>query len=403
LARIKTAHWVVAAAALLFGCSDGSAASSRSSASADSRFALVPGFSITRIASVRGARELAILPNGDLLIGTSGTSIDILPHPEADEPDGAHVFTKLSEGPAAGVAYAPNGSIYAATNTTIWKIPYVPGAQSASGAVAIAHVRTGSVAPNSDGDVHRTTSVVATATRLYAGVGSSCNACVESDPTRATVQEMALDGSGMTTLATRARNAIALAIDPASKALWIGGAGQDGLAYGHPYEYVDSPTSHGTSRVDYGWPQCEENHRAYNALGANPAPDCSAAIAPAIEFPAYATLVGATFYPASQTGAHVFPRAYRGGLFVTSHGSWHCCPATPPRVYFVAMDGDRPVTAVNWNDPTAQSVSFLSGLGSTGSSSYIARPTGIAVGSQGSLFIADDQNGAIYRIRPSGR
>ncbi|MGH8165553.1 MAG: hypothetical protein ACREP1_14600 [Rhodanobacteraceae bacterium] len=30
----------------------------------------------------------------------------------------------------------------------------------------------------------------------------------------------------------------------------------------------------------------------------------------------------------------------------------------------------------------------------------MGRPTGIAVGPLGDLFVADDQTGAIYRIRP---
>jgi glucose/arabinose dehydrogenase len=402
LARPSLRCAIALGALLSVGCS-AAASSAGTAAPLDARFTLASGFYGERIATVEGARELAILPDGDLLVGTSGSSIYVIPDVEsrgaAGEP---RVFAKLGEGPAAGIASGPGGAVYAASNTTIWKIPYTAGASSATGAVAIAHVRTGSVAPDSDGDVHRTTSVAATSTHLYASVGSSCNACVETDPTRATVQEMELDGSGMRTLATRTRNAIALAVDPVSQALWIGGAGQDGLAYGHPYEYLDSPTSHGTARVDYGWPACEENHRAYNALGEKPAPDCSAVIAPAIAFPAYATLIGATFYPAKKAGAYAFPRAYRGGLFVTSHGSWHCCPATPPRVYFVAMKGDRPAIAVNWSDPRAQGTPFLSGLGSTQSSSYLARPTGIAVGKQGSVFIADDQNGAIYGIRPNG-
>ncbi|MBV9737347.1 MAG: hypothetical protein JO177_04175 [Candidatus Eremiobacteraeota bacterium] len=32
--------------------------------------------------------------------------------------------------------------------------------------------------------------------------------------------------------------------------------------------------------------------------------------------------------------------------------------------------------------------------------SRIGRPTGVAVGPQGDLFVADDQTGNIYRIRP---
>ena len=370
----------------------------------DSRFVVADGFYGDSVAKVPGARELATLPNGDLLVGTRGDAVDIVPHADVPGAPGTpHVFAKLAEGPASGVAYGPSGAIYVATNTTIWKIPYTRGQQSATDAAAIARVRTGPVTPNSDGDVHRTTSVVATSSTLYASVGSSCNACAEVDPTRATVQEMHLDGSGMHTLATRTRNAMALAIDPASEMLWIGGAGQDGLAYGHPYEYLDPPTSHGEATVDYGWPQCEENHHAYDALHTTPAPDCSKTVEPAIAFPAYATLVSATFYPVRAEGRYAFPHAYRGGVFVASHGSWHCCPATTPRVYFVAMKGDKPATAADWSDPLAQSTPFLSGLGSTSSSSsFIARPTGVAVGAEGSLFVADDENGAIYRIRPDG-
>jgi glucose/arabinose dehydrogenase len=310
------------------------------------------------------------------------------------------VFLTLSEGPAAGVAYAPNGNVYVATKTTIWEVPYKLGDRSESTSIAIGHVRTGSISPGSDGDVHTTTSIAVSASTIYAGVGSSCNACVEVDPTRATVQRMNLDGSGMTTLAARSRNAVALALDPATGQLWIGGAGQDDLTYGHPYEYMDSPTLRGSANVDYGWPDCEEDQIAYNPLNESPAPSCTGTVAPVLEFPSYSTLIGATFYPSGQTGPYAFPAAYRGGLFVTAHGSWHCCPSSPPRVFYVPMSGDSPVTPVDWSDPTVQWQTFVSGYGTTTSEyGYIARPTGITVGPNGSLFVAEDLDGTIIRIR----
>jgi glucose/arabinose dehydrogenase len=247
--------------------------------------------------------------------------------------------------------------------------------------------------------VHVTTSLAASPVRLYAGVGSSCNACAEVDPTRATVLQMNLDGSAVTNLTTRTRNPIALAINPQTGSLWIGGAGQDALPKGHPYEYMDSPTLRGSANVDYGWPECEENHVPYNALKLSPAPSCANTVAPAVEFPAYSTLIGAAFYPNAQTGAYVFPAAYRGGIFVTSHGSWHSNPSVPPRVYYVPMSGDAPSVAVNWTDPTVQSQTIVAGYGSNTSTSYIGRPTGVAVGPNGSLFIADDASGNILRIR----
>jgi len=358
------------------------------------------GFYANVVANVGGARELAALPDGDLLVGTEGRSIAIVPNADGPGVAGpAQTFITLSEGPAASVIYAPNGAVYAASKTTIWRLPYTTGAQSAASATAIAHVRTGAVAPNSDGDVHVTTSLAASSTRLYAGVGSSCNSCTEVDPTRATVLQMNLDGSAATNLTTRTRNPVALAIDPQTGALWIGGAGQDALPKGHPYEYMDSPTLRGAANVDYGWPECEENRVPYNALGLSPAPSCANTVAPAVEFPAYATLIGAAFYPSAQTGAYAFPAAYRGGIFVTSHGSWHSNPSNPPRVYYVPMSGDAPSVAVNWNDPTVQSQTIVGGYGSTASTRYIGRPTGVAVGPSGSLFVADDATGNILRIR----
>jgi len=41
------------------------------------------------------------------------------------------------------------------------------------------------------------------------------------------------------------------------------------------------------------------------------------------------------------------------------------------------------------------------GFGTTANTNWTGRPTGIAVGSQDSLFVADDLNGVIYRIRPA--
>jgi glucose/arabinose dehydrogenase len=233
---------------------------------------------------------------------------------------------------------------------------------------------------------------------LYVGVGSSCNACVETDPTRATVQKMALDGGGMTTQAKRFRNALALATDPSTGNVWAGGAGQDSLAQQHPYEFMDAVSTR-TAPADYGWPDCEENHVAYTQ-GAN----CGGVVVPMLEFPAYSTIIGAAFYPASQSGSYAFPAAWRGGMFAGIHGSWHTSanvPIDPPHVAFVPFSGAAPARAVNWSDPTAQWNDFFTGF-QDASGARIGRPTGVAVGAQGSLFVADDTANAIYRIRPAG-
>ena len=386
--------------ALLFAACGGGGSSSSApapnpSGSAANGLMVPAGLSISVIANVGGARELAFAPNGDLFVATMGSRLYIVPNADgASGASGPKVFADLGDSPAAGVAVnttAQDSAIYVGTQFGVYRIPYTSGDQTAqSKPVKIASVRTGG------GGDHSTTSVAIAGSMLYASVGSSCDACVESDPTRATVQQMTLSGGGMTARAVHIRNAIALAVNPNTGTLWAGGAGQDTLPAGHPYEYFDALTLH-SGVADYGWPKCEENHIAYTQ-GA----DCSNTVVPLVEFPAYESIIGAAFYPTSASGAYHLPAQYAGGLFVTMHGSWHTqngVPVAPPRVAFVPMNADTPASPVNWNDPTKQWSDFVSGF-QRADGSRIGRPSGIAVGPQGDLFVADDDTGNIYRIRP---
>ena len=371
----------------------------------DSTTLRVPnGFLIETIASIPAARELVALPDGNLIVGTLRHDVYVVPDAEglALSP---RVLATLDDDRAAGVTFSTSRSeIYVATTNHVWALAY-PGKGNAPNVRRIADVRAGVIAPETDGDVHMTTSVAYTGGHLYASVGSSCNAtvdagknpCTEVDPTRAAVSVMNPDGSGFTQRAKRIRNAIALAVNPESGSLWVGDAGQDDLPFGHPYEFLDDLSVH-PGDADYGWPECEENRHAYW-----PAYDCSATVEPLVELPAYSTMIGATFYPKLERGAYAFPARYRGGLFAAVHGSWHRtadgCFAAPPRVVFVPMDGDLPVKPVNWQNPNTQWTDFVSGF-QTGCQTRVGRPTGIAGGSKGSLFVADDAAGKIYRIRP---
>jgi glucose/arabinose dehydrogenase len=76
-------------------------------------------------------------------------------------------------------------------------------------------------------------------------------------------------------------------------------------------------------------------------------------------------------------------------------------PLVPPRVVFVPMDGDQPRTPVDWNDPAKQWIEFVGGFQKADGVTRVARPTGVTVGPQGSLFVSDDLTGAIFRIRPA--
>ncbi|MDB5069079.1 MAG: L-sorbosone dehydrogenase [Candidatus Eremiobacteraeota bacterium] len=377
-------------------------------------------------------RQLVMLPNGDLLVGSNDPRGIVYIVPNADGAGGAgapSVFFTIpspaSQGTAQGIALdASATNVYVATNQSVWRVPYRLGDRSEPTPTAeVAKVRRGSIAPNSDGDVHYTSSVAVVGNTLYVGVGSSCNACVETDPTRGTIQRVDLGTLAMSTKAARFRNALALTVNPATNTLWAGGAGQDVLLPisgaivtgvndalgGHPYEFFDAVTAHAEAVPDYGWPDCEENNHLYNPLG-KPNASCDSTTAPnakdvvpAVALFAYSTIIGAAFYPANQTGAYALPAPYRGGAFLSMHGSWHedmnGRPLAVPEIAYVPMSGDRPVLPADWNNSGAQWQSFLYGFQDTTNGTRIGRPVGLAVGPNGSLFIADDYAGTIYRVR----
>ena len=346
---------------------------------------------------------MTFIPSGDLLVGTQTLSVYMVP--DADTPNvGTPVvyatIESANESSTNGVAYA-DGFVYVATQYSVWQIPVSPCALTGV-PTKIASVRQGSIAPNSDGDVHHTSSVGVTKKALLVAVGSSCNACPEVDPTRATVQTMNRNGTGMRTQARRWRNPIAMATHPRSDALWAGGAGQDNLPAGHPYEFMD----HVSTRPlysDYGWPDCEENRTAYNSMA-----NCSNVVIPTLVLPAYSTIIAAVFYPIGGIRL-TFPAFYREGMFVSLHGSWHRnlagSYAAPPRVVFVPFSKQTylPKTDVSWSNPSLQWIDFLTGLQDAGGNVRYGRTTGVAIGPNGNLFVADNQNGYIYCIRPTTR
>jgi glucose/arabinose dehydrogenase len=345
-----------------------------------------PQFSAVAIAHVERARELAVAPNGDLFVGTQGQAIYVIPHADG-APQAPRVFVRLSDAPAAGITFG-DGYLYVGAQFGVYRIPYRTGDLTArEKPQKIASVRTSGGSRD-----HDTTSVAFAGGHLYASVGSSCNNCdPELDPTRATVQEMNPDGSGMHARAVHIRNAIALATNENTGTVWAGDAGQDELPEGHPYEIFDPVLLH-QGTPDYGWPYCNEDR-----VPVRPGINCTDQTVARVVFPAYVTPIGAAFYPAHPHGAHVFPQRYWGGAFVTVHGSWHQ-PLSPPEVVFVPMKGDDPVRSVNWRNPDAQWSTFAGGFQNAGGDRS-ARPTGIAVGPQGDLFVADDQSGSIFRVR----
>jgi mono/diheme cytochrome c family protein len=88
-----------------------------------------------------------------------------------------------------------------------------------------------------------------------------------------------------------------------------------------------------------------------------------------------------------------FPAHYRNGVFIAFHGSWDRAPYAQGgyNVVFQPLDGDRaPDECEVFAD------GFAGAVKSPAEAEH--RPSGLAVGPDGALYVSDDVGGRIYRI-----
>ena len=95
---------------------------------------------------------------------------------------------------------------------------------------------------------------------------------------------------------------------------------------------------------------------------------------------AHSAILGLTFYEGK-----MFPKEYKGDVFVALHGSWNRTKRSGYRLVWVDTSQSPPTTGV-----FAQG--WLQGQ------SYWGRPVDVLVMKDGSLLISDDYNGAVYRV-----
>jgi glucose/arabinose dehydrogenase/cytochrome c553 len=151
---------------------------------------------------------------------------------------------------------------------------------------------------------------------------------------------------------------------------------------------------------DYGWPECYYDQYQkrlvlapeYGGDGGKTAGICAQKIAPVAAFPGHWAPNDLLIYDGTQ-----FPTAYRGGAFIAFHGSWNRAPLPQGgyNVVFQPLAGGKASGAY---------VVFADGFAGAheepGRATY--RPTGLAMGPDGALYISDDVRGRIWRVTYRG-
>jgi glucose/arabinose dehydrogenase len=236
---------------------------------------------------------------------------------------------------------------------------------------------------------------------LYLNVGSSCNVCVEQDPSRATILRYTADGKPAGALLTVGRHA--------QSAVWASGLrNSQGFAW-HPDTQAMFATNNGAdmrsetrggcvnddippehlnlieSSKNYGWPHCW-GQRVPDPNFEGPSGFCAAMQPPAITFDAHSTPLGITFLNQSK-----FPQDYQQDAIVALHGSWNRVNPSGYKLVRVKFKQNQPVEVTDF------ATGWLQGNAAWG------RPVDTLVGPDGALYVSDDRSGLVYRIRYQGK
>jgi glucose/arabinose dehydrogenase len=340
----------------------------------DGKLTVPAGLTVTHYAQgLDGVRFMAVAPDGAVYATQPGRG-RVVRLPDANHDGRADSTMVVVTGLAQphGLAFH-KGALYVAATDGVVRVTLGADGKSSGAPVYVNHY--------AGGGGHWTRTIVFGAdSAMYVAVGSTCNLCVEQSSDRAAVLRFNEDGSGKRVFASGLRNAVGLAVEPQTKALWASQNERDNLAPSHedlPPEEINILTDGG----DYGWPYC------YGDRVPNPeyhdAARCGSTMPPAQKLQAHSAPLGMSFL----SRATLLPAEYRGDLLVAYHGSWNRDTPTGAKVVLVRVSGGKP-TAVE---------DFVTGWQQSNGSRW-GRPVDVTVAADGSVLISDDAAGAIYRL-----
>ena len=367
------------------------------------------GFKVTRFKdSLRSARWIYVLPNGDILVsqansesrGAKRVGEEIIGSAKSKHITGSpDKITLLRDADNDGVAEfssdfltelnKPFGMLllgntfYVAVTDGVWQYQYKTGDTKISGSgKRVIDLPAGGY------NHHWTRNIIANAngTKLFVSVGSASNIAeygLEAEIRRACILEINPDGSNEKVYAGGLRNPVGMGWEPVTKTLWTCVNERDKLGDDLVPDYATSVKEGGF----YGWP--------YAYFGPNPDPRIEekdrrpdlvkATLVPDIPLGSHTAALGLQFY----TGK-TFPEKYRNGMFVALHGSWNRKDLAGYKVVFVPFKNGK---------PSGPPEDFLTGfMADIKNSEVHGRPVGVTQLPDGSLLVADDAADVVWRI-----
>lgn len=388
---------------------------------------LPDGFCAWVVADSLGpGRHLTVAENGDIYLMLSRTREDgtgAVALRDVDQDGRADSIVYFNPYAGTGIDLH-DGYLYVAPDTAVFRYRRQPGELIPGGEaepIVVDLPKQGSHAAKS--------LAFDEAGHLYVNIGAPANACQEQ---RRTAGSPGLDpcplleehggvwrfsasapnqtpADGGMRYATGARNLVALEWSRAFDALYGVQHGRDQLSQLWPDLFTEEQNAELPAEEffkidegdDFGWPYCYYDHlQGKKVLAPEYGGDgtevgrCADVEDPILAFPGHWAPNDLRFYEAT-----AFPERYHNGAFIAFHGSWNRAPLEQAgyNVVFVPMENGLP--SGDW-EVFASGFPAAERLASPGDARY--RPTGLAVGPDGSLYISDSRQGRIWRVRYTG-
>jgi len=364
------------------------------------------GFTATAFATgLQHPRRLLVLPNGDVLVAEQKAGyVSLLRDEDGDgKADWIERHIEGLNGPY-GLAYR-NGKVLVADQDGIWEVPHRVGALRPGAGPSdtkAADVPSEERRPTSSlvgekmitkkgvfgivmGHANRHLAIDPKTGGLFVGVGSSGNIGVEPE-VKASIQRFDANGGNQTTFATGMRNATALAFHPETGDLYAVVQERDGLGDNLVPDYLTRVQQGGF----YGWPYSYIGHHPQPGFAQMRPDKVKAAITPDVLFQAHSSAMDIAFYTGTQ-----FPAEYKGDAFVALKGSWNRSEPTGYKVVRIPFKDGKPQGSYQ---------NFMTGFWASGlhRAEVWGRPAALAIAKDGSLLVADDTGGTIWRVAYTG-
>lgn len=351
------------------------------------RIRLAKGFSISLYAQAPGARSLAVGAKGEaVFVGTEDDRVYVLT-PGDGRAASVEIFApEMKFTMPHGLCLSREGVLFVVERNriTAFDAAETHWRQAASRARII--VASGELIPRAEQSGVHTTRVcrIGPDARLYVTLGQPYN--VAPRDKLALYDRLGIggivrfdqDGSAREVFARGVRNSVGMDFNPADGSLWFTDNQVDRMGDDTPPGELNRAPRAG---LHFGFPWYGGGHVRTSDYASDAPPE--GVVFPQVEQAAHAADLGMSFYTAT-----MFPERWRGGIFSAQHGSWDASVPIGARIMFTNIGADG---------TSASSEVFAQGW-NTGDLPYLGRPTDVAQLPDGSLLVADDQNGAIYRI-----